>query len=452
MAVVYISMAGSCAFASWPFTSVNMAKVGDHVITVEDYEASLTKLHKSERAGKKLSASRSLVKFDYSRHLNEMIDSLLILNEAESMELYNEPGFKKGMDLFIINFSLQALFNEEVAGKVKITDAEVKAFEEDYLKKLEQGLIEEEDEGKDGTPHKESIMKSRLRTIKTEAREKAYFDKLRSKGRVKVVEEVMETLSNKMDNPEETVVAHLNGKPIYAIEMLRAVPAKRLGDEDARSKGLDKVVLNKLLDAEVLRKGYAKRSENMELINKEKERRLIYYFKRNIIMPGVKVDETDVKEYYEANMNFFISPDQYKLSMIQLWKIEDAEAVIKELKEGADFAYIAETKSIGPGKEAGGDIGWSSIDSMSRELVLVLAAGKKGDVFGPFAMKHGVNVFKYDDFKKGNLRSLDTVYAEILATLTRDMFISTMKKYLDELREMVPVEINEEELKRLSNG
>ena len=81
-----------------------------------------------------------------------------------------------------------------------------------------------------------------------------------------------------------------------------------------------------------------------------------------------------------------------------------------------------------------------------------IAEAKKGDIIGPFKGKYGYFVVMVNDFKVGELASLDEVKDGIDKRLGRDMFDDTMKEYLLRLRGMVDITINEDVLRRFNEG
>jgi len=66
----------------WPFTSKSkgpyIVKIGDEIITKEEFMEAVNNLHKSGRVGKALSEERSFVKQDFGKFLDEIIDDKLI--------------------------------------------------------------------------------------------------------------------------------------------------------------------------------------------------------------------------------------------------------------------------------------------------------------------------------------------------------------------------------------
>ncbi|MFH1216191.1 MAG: peptidyl-prolyl cis-trans isomerase [Pseudomonadota bacterium] len=71
----------------------------------------------------------------------------LLVQEAESMELYNEPTFRRKIDVFLKARTLLIYQGDKIAGKVKISDGEIKKrYEEKYLPRLRLQLLYFNDE------------------------------------------------------------------------------------------------------------------------------------------------------------------------------------------------------------------------------------------------------------------------------------------------------------------
>jgi peptidyl-prolyl cis-trans isomerase C len=87
--------------------------------------------------------------------------------------------------------------------------------------------------------------------------------------------------------------------------------------------------------------------------------------------------DADLQAVYEENLPR-LSGQQYKLRHILLPTKSDADAVIAELNEGADFAALAQAHADGPTGPNGGELGWLTEDSMPpdfAEAVRALTAG-----------------------------------------------------------------------------
>ena len=115
-----------------------VAKVGDRVITVKEFIEGVNKLHTGSRVGEALTREKSFEKQRYKKFLNEMIDTKLMLIEAESMGLDKEADYVSAVENFSLNLFLSRLREDEVVNKVKVEDSEVEVVYAEELKKKEE--------------------------------------------------------------------------------------------------------------------------------------------------------------------------------------------------------------------------------------------------------------------------------------------------------------------------
>ena len=72
----------------------------------------------------------------------------------------------------------------------------------------------------------------------------------------------------------------------------------------------------------------------------------------------VSVTDQDVEDFYKRYKEAYKDPERIHVSQVVLKTLEEAEATRTYLVQGANFAQVAQERSVGPGKEASGDIGW----------------------------------------------------------------------------------------------
>ncbi len=85
---------------------------------------------------------------------------------------------------------------------------------------------------------------------------------------------------------------------------------------------------------------------------------------------------------------------EIKASHILVKTKEEAEKIIKELKDGGDFAKIAKEKSECPSKQNGGDLGYFGKGAMVPEFEKAAFALKVGEISKPVQTQFGWHVIK----------------------------------------------------------
>ena len=420
-----------------------VAKIGDRVITTEAFMEEVRRLHTLDRVGKKLSESEemSFRKQNYRKFLDEIIERELMIMEAENLGLHEDPAFLEAMRVFRLNLFLDRLRKEEVVKNVKITEDDILNY---YREKLKRGDREKP------TQEERYAIERALYTEKLKEREKEYFKSLRRRARIKIYDDVLKALSEDSSRKEDykKVVARINDKPVYAMELLRELERVKKYDMTTKKKTLDGLVLRKLLDKDALRRGYEKDAEIRKRIELYRKKLLVEVFKNRVILPLVKVKEEEIEQNYENNKEEYKEPDKFNISIIALRNGELADTIAKELKKGGDFGYLAREHSVDSSRVNGGLVGWVSERSLPRNVLALIKKAKKGEIIGPIRNRRLLIIYNLNDYREGKPLPLEKVRRDIDITIGRKKFKETLELYLKRLKKVVKIEINEKELAR----
>lgn len=493
-AIITAVSAPAPSSAFWPFTSSKnenyVARVGREVITKEDFVEAINSLHMSNRVGKGLSEDESFAKQDYRKFLNELIDARLLKIEAENMGFDKEPAYVGTMENYVLNVNLNGLRQEEVIKKVAVTDKEIEDYYRDSLARRKEA---QEKAGKDETvkeapkppeghprrapeekkeadkkpskegdgavkeedriPQKErDRIRDTIYARKLNERQAEFFAALKAKVSIKIDDAALKGLAE--DKPEtlDAAVAEVDGKKILGREIAAFKDGKKGADtEEARRQTLDRLILHRLLDQEAVKRDYASRPEYMAKVKSYSDRLLVGEFKRRVIAASIKIDESETADYYEKHKDSFREADMVDVGVIVVEKREKAEEVLDEIKKGADFSYLASLKSIDQSGKSGGQVGKIGLYSFPEDIRKTLLAAKSAELIGPVDVSGAWAIIEFHGLIKGNYIPYESVKMDIAKTIGQDKFRAQSDEYLKKLRELVPIEINEEAL-RLFEG
>ena len=249
----------------WPFTSDEekwVAKVGDEVISLQEYIDAMNVLHTSQHVGRELSLESSFQKQNYEGFLGGIIDVRLMRIEAENLSLHMEPAFVERMDTFTLNLKLERLRQDEITNKVKVKSSEI---EKAYIAQIGDKLDPANEDGDSvEIPYeKRSQLKADILKKKSDDAENALFEELRTKAEVNIVSNVFETVS--VDDPEsyEKIIAEVNGLPIFGRELIGSLKSAHSEASSEKKKAkLDQLVMYKIIDIEAMSRPYEKRGRD----------------------------------------------------------------------------------------------------------------------------------------------------------------------------------------------
>lgn len=239
---------------------------------------------------------------------------------------------------------------------------------------------------------------------------------------------------------DDPVVATVDGEEIRASDVMRGesrLPAQlreapptvtlpllitlsidqRLLADEARREGLDQT-------PEI--KDQMRFMEELVLEQALLQKRL----EKDLTPPAVKAryDElvTGMKDQEEVRARHILVEDE-----------ATAKDIIGELQKGADFETLAKARSVGPSKEAGGDLGYFLPGQMVPEFSDAALALKPGSFTEtPIKTQFGWHVIKVEDRRKPKPAPFAEVEDQIRQELARELRAA----YLEDLRKDAKIE------------
>ncbi|MCK7612520.1 peptidylprolyl isomerase [Roseibium sediminicola] len=162
---------------------------------------------------------------------------------------------------------------------------------------------------------------------------------------------------------------------------------------------------------------------------------------------GQKIDggitEDTVKAAYDEQFADYEGPEELSASHILVKEKAEAEEIIKQLDEGADFAELAREKSTGPSGPNGGSLGYFTQGQMVKpfeEAALALEPGSYTKE--PVETQFGWHVILLNDKRRQAKPELEEVAQGLRQQLMREAYDARMA----ELKDQVAIEIIDEDL------
>lgn len=135
---------------------------------------------------------------------------------------------------------------------------------------------------------------------------------------------------------------------------------------------------------------------------------------------AVKVTDDQLKAYYLAHKSDYATAEQVCASHILLKTEADAQAVVKDLAGGADFAAEAKAKSTGPSGPKGGDLGCFGKGQMVKEFEDAAFAAPVGKVVGPVKTQFGYHVILVTKHTPATTKPFDQVKSDVESKFRTD--------------------------------
>ncbi len=164
----------------------------------------------------------------------------------------------------------------------------------------------------------------------------------------------------------------------------------------------------------------------------------------------VIVSPAEVRAYYATNRNEFVLEGPVRVGMILLREgiDEDREALLEragkleqQLRDGVDFAQMAQRFSIEQHADQGGDWGYVDPENFRFELVEALEKMKPGDISAPIATDSGVYILRKIDERQEPVLPLEEAWDRVEARLRRDKSLERYRAWIEHLKTEAYVKI-----------
>lgn len=165
-------------------------------------------------------------------------------------------------------------------------------------------------------------------------------------------------------------------------------------------------------------------------------------------VPESSLSEEEIEAFYEANLVSFTTEGAKRCSHI-LYATEDkdkAEAALKKIKAGADFAEIAKSESTDAATaKSGGDLGWPTTAYVQefQEAVDSLAPGDEPKIVRSV---YGYHIVKVTDERLAGQTSLEDCRDQVVQELLNQKRSLAYSSLISNLRKSAKIEILDEKV------
>lgn len=180
---------------------------------------------------------------------------------------------------------------------------------------------------------------------------------------------------------------------------------------------------------------------------KEDRRRILIIEQLRDALDPSKITDAEIKEYYDRNKSEFSRGDEVRARQILVEKEGTTTMLIERLKNGDNFAALAQQYSISPESKNGGDLGFFPKGRFPAvfDNCFTLTVGEISPVI---KSEYGYHIFKVTDRRAAQTIPLANAKPQIverLKTLARETTFDTL---LQGLRAKTPIHIDEKALNK----
>lgn len=238
-----------------------------------------------------------------------------------------------------------------------------------------------------------------------------------------------------------TVIAKVNNQAITLEELNAEIENfNKLVPEDKPEEKIDTrdKKISYLKNELVRRVLLSQTSVDRGLDRKEEVQKALESFKQNLLVAELVRDETasvevsskEIEDYYNSYKEQLKEPEERRIWEIVVSTEGEAKDVLIELLKGADFASLAQTRSVSASAKNGGDLGYikKGIKSPQFDDVAFSATLDAGRTSNYFKGPEGYYILKLEAKRGGNVPNLSAIWDDIKNGLT---FLKQQKKLED---------------------
>lgn len=211
----------------------------------------------------------------------------------------------------------------------------------------------------------------------------------------------------------DMVVASVNGEVITLGDMIAVRAGLQPQYQQLPVETLFSSILDQLVQQTALAQSVTDVPQYVEIALNNERRTLLASEALEAFVASNEVDEDALQQAYDEQFSTFVGEDEYFASHILVPSEEEANAIRKDLLDGADFAETAIAKSTGPSGASGGNLGWFGLGQMVKpfeDAVLQLAVG---EISEPVETQFGWHVILLNDARKSEAPTFEEARAEL---------------------------------------
>ncbi len=287
-----------------------------------------------------------------------------------------------------------------------------------------------------------------IRKKKEKERSDEFLKYLREKMNVRVNRELLSQIEvnyNKKDKDlslsDEEVLVEINGeKSLSAGEFMKLMMSSRIKSTDDI---LNSWIERKLVDIEALSRHYEEDKDLKQMIYRYENQLLKNMFIDRVIVPQIIIKEEDLIEYYEKNQREFLKPAEYRIQQITVKTIEEATEIEKNLRNGADFSWIAKRKSIDEASSKGGEIGWVTKKELPETLRNAIDNLNIGELSQIIQINSYYRIIKILEKQDEITEEFEEAKNAVFNILFNNKLKEVVEKYVNQLKKDAEIDVYE---------
>ncbi len=259
------------------------------------------------------------------------------------------------------------------------------------------------------------------------------------------------------ESPDNPVLAKGSGVEITKedfIEKAGRLPEwviYKFQDEEGKKNFLKELIKEELLYLEAKKHGLKRDKDVKKRLKQFEKKTLISALLTKEIGEKIKVDDKEVREFYDKNRDEIRVGSEIRAKHILVGTKEEAENIYKRIQKGESFSSLAKKYSKDKrSAQNGGDLGFFGKGKMAPEFEKAVRRMKTGELSKPLITRYGYHIVQITEKKTGVLPDFEKAKNGIKTLLIRTKQKSLFDSYIEDLMEMKKTKVNKDALKAIT--
>ncbi len=285
-----------------------------------------------------------------------------------------------------------------------------------------------------------------IRKQKEKERSDEYIAYLRNQATIKINNDILSAIKfdqgseerNKWAGDKRTL-AEVNDSVLSTENFVAMVPpiVKKTTEEI-----LNSWIERKLVDHEALKRHYELKPDLEGELHRYKNQLLKNTFIKNVIVPQIRISEDAMKDYYLKHQKDYLKPTRFKIQQITVRTMDEAQDILNNLQNGADFLWLAKKRSIdADAQDAGVSKGWLVKEQLSEPERKILDTLKPGELSPIFQVDSTYRVIMLLEKTGEEIEEFNEVKGVVFNSLYGEMYHEIYDKYIAKLKEGAQIKI-----------
>jgi len=218
--------------------------------------------------------------------------------------------------------------------------------------------------------------------------------------------------------------------------------------DDEVDKQIEKYASQQNMTADQFKAALEQNGQNFDEVKGEIRKGMLYQKIAEAQWEGkINVTDEEAKAYFDSNPEKYATKEQIRASHILIKPdttgdpneakakaLAKIQGLLKQARDGADFAELAKANSEGPTSVKGGDLGLFGRGAMVPSFEKAAFALKVGEVSDVVETQYGYHIIKLTDRKEATNPTFDEVKDKVIEELTQQKQGQIANEYLDSLK------------------